>query len=728
VAFVRHERTLRSPARAAPDQAPATEAPSGEDTEAAAKRLRPILFGQVVEDATGAPFTGAAVTAYAFATRATSRATTAAGGSFAFPDAVGAFQIVARHEGLGSAAVVAVPSAEPVILRLSPGGGIRGRVISAENGAAIPACRVLAVRVQGWEEDQDVSEWLLLKLLPEELLIEAVATTRSNGEFEMAEVAPGFYMVLAHVEGQVLSAGSGVKVETGSTAEVEIRKPATAPFFLDVIDQDTGEPLDGARFEVFEVMCEGIAAPMPAQYRGDGVYELRSGYRNGLFHVLVRIRRDGYAPRCLFVHCGEGNHERAALGRGAAVAGHVRTSDGPLPQAFVFVVAWNTLVGTAVTGADGGFEINGLDAPEDVIVYALRPSLESIAELRFQLRDGERHVMEIGGAGGAAIEGRVILGGAPVADTWVTLWGPCDSNTQTDPDGAYAFEGLDPGRYHVTFDTDGQTFEQEVDVERGKRARLDFDAPCLLSGMVVDAGTGAPVADREHLEVIVSSTSGDHVTDAKLGDDGRFRLWVAPGFYEIHCESPDVHGLEGPRVDLTREAESGPVTLRVERDPQDGRIVLDVKDARTGDPVSKGHWGLEPLPWIASKKLAGARIEVKELSLGLHRLTVWSDEHAPTTVEITLTPQRKDVRQTVLLEPSEAVRVGYIQRGAPEAIAGLRRGDVILSFPSVAAMEAALASARGAVAIEIERDGERKTITLPSGEIEASLENTLLGR
>jgi len=677
----------------------------------------------VIEDATGAPVAGATVTSYAFTSGATFHARAAADGSFELPDAAGAVRIVARHEGLGSGSLVVVPSGETVVVRLSPGGGIRGRVISDENGAAIPACRVLAVRIQGWEENRAVSEWLLRKLLPEDLAIGAAATTGSDGGFEMTRIAPGYYTVLALVEGQMLTAGRAAEVEAGSTAEVEIRNPAAAPFFLDVIDQDRGEPLDGA---TFEVLYEDIAAPMPAQYRGDGVYELRSGYRNG-FHALVRVSRSGYAPRILFVSGGAGYHRRAALGRGAAIAGHVRTSDGPLPQALVFVVAWNTLVGTAVTDADGGFEIEALDAPEHVHAYALHPSLECIADLRFQLRDGERHVLEIGGAGGAAIEGRAVLGGAPATDAWIGLWGPSIASTYTDSSGAYAIEGLDPGRYQVTFDTDRQTSRHNVEITAGKRTRLDFGAPCLLAGTVVCAGTGSPAAGLKDPTVVVRSTTGECAT-AKVGDDGRFRLYVEPGVYEIDCESADVHALERPRVDLTRETESGPVTLRVERDPQDGRIVLDVKDTRTGDPVPTGCWGSGPVAWLDDKRFAGARIEVKELSLGLHRLTVWSDAHAPTTVEIKLTPQRRDVRQVVLLQPSEALRVGYIPRGAPEAIAGLRRKDVILSFPSIAALNAALASAHGAVAIEIDRDGERKTITLPSGEIEAQLENILLGR
>jgi hypothetical protein len=210
-------------------------------------------------------------------------------------------------------------------------------------------------------------------------------------------------------------------------------------------------------------------------------------------------------------------------------------------------VAWrNTLVATATTGADGGFEINGLDAPEDVMVLVLRPSLDPMPELRFRLHAGERRILEIGGAEARAIEGRVIVGGAPAADAWITLWGPFDSSATTGSDGAYAFEGLDPGRYDVLIRTDGQEFSRVVDVGE-KRVRLDIEAPCLLHGMVVDAVTGAPVTGLKQVVARrVEPPTRGHAR-AVTDDDGRFRLHVERGLYEVDCEdSDDVHAVSVP--------------------------------------------------------------------------------------------------------------------------------------------------------------------------------------
>jgi hypothetical protein len=302
-----------------PETSPKADRPAAPDLQPAAK-----LFGRVLEEGSDIPVSGAAVTAYAFATGRTLRGTTGEDGTFDLHDAFApgqVFQLVVRHEGLASASLRVVLSDGPVEIRLSGGGGIRGRVISAENGTPISPCRVCAVRM----DDLVLDAWLLRSLLPVDMAVEAEATTGSGGGFEMAHVAPGAYALFTAAEGPALRAGRSVEVEAGSTAEVEIREPGTAPFFIDVIDEGSGEPLGGARFEV---VGESIVSSLPAQYRGDGVYELRRGYRNGHFlGLFVRVRRDGFAPRILRVGGGSpGQHWRAALGRGAAITGHVRTA------------------------------------------------------------------------------------------------------------------------------------------------------------------------------------------------------------------------------------------------------------------------------------------------------------------------------------------------------------------------------------------------------------------
>jgi S1-C subfamily serine protease len=121
------------------------------------------------------------------------------------------------------------------------------------------------------------------------------------------------------------------------------------------------------------------------------------------------------------------------------------------------------------------------------------------------------------------------------------------------------------------------------------------------------------------------------------------------------------------------------------------------------------------------------------LSLGTHRYRIWSDAHAPTRVEVTLSLDRRVVTETVALRPAEAVRIAEIRRGGAGWVAGLRDGDVIRAVngnptASVAALHAALAGTPLPVAIEYERGAEKRTTTLTANRIGAEVENILLGR
>jgi len=107
----------RAPARSAPvgegaalpETSPSADRPAAPDAQAAGK-----LFGRVLEEGTDIPLAGAAVTAYAFATRETMRGMSAEDGTFGFPGAAAgqAFQIVVRHEGSGTASLRVVLSGQ----------------------------------------------------------------------------------------------------------------------------------------------------------------------------------------------------------------------------------------------------------------------------------------------------------------------------------------------------------------------------------------------------------------------------------------------------------------------------------------------------------------------------------------------------------------------------------------------------------------------------------------
>lgn len=742
----------RSVARRKTRAVPAREGavvPRDAEGPAAATDAKPDarLFGRVVDAETEAPVAGAAVTAYAFATARTLRATSAADGTFDFPDATAAghaIQLVARREGFGAASLRVTVSDQPVLVRLRTGGILRGRVVSTEARGPVSPCRVSAFRCRPDDEPWDPHAARLQQLLPADLVVEATATTAADGRFEMTGLRRGPYALLVAAEGFAprsfgdWNEKERVEIRAGAVAEVELVLSATAAFLVDVVDEATGEPLDAVRFEgVLRAERWSTLVPLAATVV-DGVHVLRAGHgERGFESTWLRVSREGYAPRTLtFSGQKAGYRFVVALGRGGTILGHVRTSNEPTRGALVLVEWSSSVIGTAVTGPDGAFRIGPLVAGDELAVHAYDRALDPIAVVTLTLESGEEHVLEIGGPG-IAVEGRVVVEGRPAANASVRVSGPRDSDAAaTGRDGRYCVEGLAAGRHEIEVFADEGYFRRHVDLADGQRLRLDIDACSVIAGIVVDAETGAPLADAADLQMEVSAlpvgSTGSNAV--RVDRDGRFRIPVEPGVYELDVpESIELYVLERPRVDVTEASEAGAVTLRVVRDRQDGRITLDVKDGTTDEAVPEGDYDY----WFRIVRGWGSFedgvLEEEGLSLGTHRFRISSDAHAPTRVEITLTSDRRAVRQTVVLRPSEAIRVIELDRGGAGWVAGLRVGDVIRACngratASIAALDAALAEARGPVTIEFQRGGERKVATLSTNRIGAELENVLLGR
>jgi hypothetical protein len=704
------------------------------------------LFGRVLEEGSDAPVAGAAVAAYAFEAGRVLRTTSAEDGTFDLPDAPAAghaFQLVVRREGLGGASLRAVLDGDAIVVRLPRGGALRGRVVTANDRRGVSPCRVLALRMRGENETWDTNDALLRQLLPDELVIEADTAALVDGTFGIAVLAPGRYALHLDAPG-FAPFGYGarrrerVEILAGATTEIEIELPGTAGFLIDVFDEESEKPLDGATFE-FAVGAGWLRyVPAPAERLDSGAYLMSAGFgKRGFDTTWLRVSREGYASR-LSVFQGQtaGHRFRTTLGRSAAIEGQVRPSGTPLPNALVIVERESdrNAIGSFSTRADGRFEISGLDPCVSLRVRVYDRTLDPLTVVPVELGYGERRTLDIGGTGVTAIEGRVVLGTAPVAKVSVWVSGASECGAATGRDGTYRIEGLNPGRHEVVFSSDDLSFTRHVDLAQGV-LRLDLVASALISGVVVDQ-TGAAVTNVADLEVVArrvdAETGGSW--SAGVDDNGLFRLHVDAGVHELDCPfSEEVYAVERPRVSLPDGAESPTVTLRVARDPQDGRIEIEVKDGATGETVPEGDYEYEGKAWSGAGGFDEGLVADEDLPVGSYRFRIWSDNHVPSEMEITLTPGNRLFREKIALRPADAVRITEIQRGSPGAAAGLREGDTILSCngtrtTSVAELHAALGEARGTLTIEFERAGERRVATVTANRIGAEIENILLDR
>jgi hypothetical protein len=732
---------------AAPREDAALPGKSERTPEAASQPASPVqLAGRVVDDTTDAPVTGAEVVACEFVTDRTVLTTTDTDGAFAFPDAVAQQTLlVVRHEGFASASLRCSAPDGPILVRLRRGGGLRGRVVTAEGRLAVSPCQVTAFRCRPESEPWNPHDALLRQLLPADLVVESSASTNADGTFEMTDLRPGPYALLVEAEGLAphavgwLYEQERVEIQAGEVAEVEVALPRVETFLVHVADEETGAPLDNVRFEEgMQVERWTRFTPVAAVHDQEGRYALRAGYRErGFEGTRLRVSHEGYSSRVIsFSGQKAGYTFRVALGRGGTVLGHVWSSGKPMAGALV-VVEWEmagNVVGSALTDADGAFEIGPLEAGETLVVHAHDPAREPIAVASVVLKNGERRSVEIGRPDTTAIEGRVSVGGKPVANAGVRVSGAGDADVATGRDGRYRFDGIGAGRHEVEVFADGAYFDRYVDVAEGQCLRLDIDASVAIPGVVIDADTGLPLTGVEPLEVVARRAGMPDSDAADVDPEGRFRLHVEPGVCDLDLpESEEVYVVERPRVDVTAGTDAEPVTVRVVRDRRDGKIDLDIKDGATGETVPEGDYESEFKRTIGAGSFEDGVLTEEGLALGIHRFRIHTDAHAPTTAEVALTPARKVVRQTATLWPADAVRITEVQRGGPAARAGLEVGDVILSCngnatTSIAALRAALKAARGGVSVEYERGGDRKVVTVTANVLGVGIENILLGR
>src|SRR5262249_56372568 len=111
-----------------------------------------------------------------------------------------------------------------------------------------------------------------------------------------------------------------------------------------------------------------------------------------------------------------------------------------------------------------------------------------------------------------------------------------------------------------------------------------------------------------------------------------------------------------------------------------------------------------------------------------YRYRMSSDTHRPVRFEVQVLPGQKQVEQRIALAPAVEVVVTRVAPGGAAHRAGVRVGDVLrrygsVAVHSVAGLRAATAAATGAVTIVAARDGVESALTVDAGELGVDVEN-----
>ncbi|MBP7149761.1 MAG: carboxypeptidase regulatory-like domain-containing protein, partial [Acidobacteria bacterium] len=461
----------------------AVTARAGETARVGAIALRrgAALAGIIVDARSGAPVAGAVLRACpdALGCRWTARATSAADGSFRLAGLdAGAWTLELQHPEFAPRREERVAAGTTGLrIALDPGAEVSGRLVDS---AGRPLSRVsLAVR-----DSRREAEPLARRI------------TLDAGSFRARGLPCGTAVLEFRAPGLVAARVGPLWLATGESRDVgEVVLGPGRAVRGRVADGD-GVPIAGAEVALRD------ADTTSAWSDGDGAFEL-AGVPNERARLVVRCA--GYAPAFVEVPACAAREDSPpltiTLSRGARLRGAVRGErDEPVAGARVELLG---LAGfAAVTANDGTFGLEHVPAgPRRVRMIADPAAPESWTEVRgVELAEGGEAEVEF--ALGDTLAGVVLRRGLGVPFAALAAVRAGESagirSAQAGPDGRFRLPGVGEGLW--TVHAWAESCRARFRLARPPRSsdEVELTLPSLeLSGWVLDAQTGAPIAGAE---------------------------------------------------------------------------------------------------------------------------------------------------------------------------------------------------------------------------------------
>lgn len=373
-----------------------------------------------------------------------------------------------------------------------------------------------------------------------------------------------------------------------------------------ITEQGSGAPLAGVLVTVqsgpgsdnsFLHIHYGNVPPAQARTDADGQFAVEAR----VTPAAVTLEKDGFG-RLLLRDIDTAVPLQATLEKGATITGKILDAAGqPVNNRalYVYSVMRHTQYFQGGTQADGSFTVTDLPSGSYIVNEA------STRSTTVRVRAGETVTVDWHGATGITVHGTVALSDGQIDGLPVTMAADdgAEYKTSTDQHGQFTCSPLAPGNYRIYIERRGDTpvtslpFFHNVTIHTGDN-QCDFTRLCAVSGRLVDAQSGKPLA-KIALQAYVKSTWHDlikqtnlleqHVTpiwnplsEAVTDEQGRFTINnLLPGEWLIARKAPD--WIAGPVIvpPFTLHENERKTDIRAQMPPV-GAAEISPVDAETG--------------------------------------------------------------------------------------------------------------------------------------------------
>jgi len=597
----------------------------------------------------------------------------------------------------------------PVTLTLAQGAWL-SLLVRDPGGVPIAGATVRAWPVPAWQRDQGAFSRRMAGRM-----VEPAAEVASDGEgrVRLAPLATGAVALELKAPGYVRRTLDATVAREGTDLGVQVLEPG-----VEVLGRVVDEAGNGVgELDVLEEDMPGIAFGEPvAKSDAGGQFTIPDQPHGGELRLMAR--GEGWVPvATVAVAVPPEAPLELRVRRARKLAGRVVDErDGePVAGARVWVSKEvrrasgmsMASVGGGESGEDGTFEVGDLGAGGYVVGVQAAGFARAEVEVTLPEDEAPRPVTVVLRRG-LAIAGRVEeSNGTPAAGVYVELEPASRSQgsaggrisrdaERTDPEGAFRFDGLEPGQYQLgAGDDEGAGASEVVEAGAAEPVVLRLQPPGSLLCRVVD-GDGAPVAGADlRVYPMGGAVSGPLRAASDAGGTATFAALAAQR-YRVMATAK---GLAPANQDVTvtggRPAE---VTVSLERGGTVTGHVVGLTPEQTARVEVSTRGGSSRVAGDGSFRLDGVAVGVGQVYAWLHpegrqRIVAFelTDADSPVSVEIdfaggaTITGSvRRGGR------PAEGAAIECTRRGRPEgstvadaagayALKGIDPGEVDLT-------------------------------------------------